>query len=718
MKKRIILNDQGLYVDCILENDRISFEFEKGLESLNDKVKLYKDGDITYALLGLKRFIRIHKDKISKVMNITTTEIRILCAIANRIDNLTFNKESNKSLVGEFYNIIKELYSLPKGWNDVQKHHSELHTHFTEILNAEEFVNFVNKYNITYPINKNGMLDFNSNTFLTYDEIVKLGYKDNIINALRLDITKQSSFDDLTHVVNNNRRELLKRIVRNNSSSIIKNHENEEYQELENNIKELLSAIDEIDSSNLSKKEKDKNRKKINVLLNKRRARRDNILKDILYDDLLVSSISKLKKEKIEYTEISFSNVNRLKYLSEMHKHDDSFNMLLSIRREDDISRFQKSSEELESLLSTSKVIGVDIMGHENELASNELENFKSKIMWLLPVLHIHPNSLLRIHASEFKDTQDNLLQTLRIIDEVSMELNDACSDLFGREWGIIPPPRIRIGHGVNINKNRELIRLIKKYDVVVEINASSNYALGNIDSIDEIPLGFYKENNIKYVISTDGGGVYSTSIHQEENLLKEKEDEESSKKNEHEQIDLGRKGTGHVNDNDRSLFEKLKPVIKEKAKRKDYNSFIEALDDEDAIRNGKSPQEFVLFEIQNLSSYIMDLDPNYDSNYYRKMIDIILDLNNNNSETAKIFLFLLERELFSERETSFKTLHYLSKISNIDRDNKNKYDKDMELNIIKNNELKFLELFNMVKEIYSYKKKEITDYNDEVKRR
>ncbi len=718
MKKRIILNDQGLYVDCILENDRISFEFEKGLESLNDKVKLYKDGDITYALLGLKRFIRIHKDKISKVMNITTTEIRILCAIANRIDNLTFNKESNKSLVGEFYNIIKELYSLPKGWNDVQKHHSELHTHFTEILNAEEFVNFVNKYNITYPINKNGMLDFNSNTFLTYDEIVKLGYKDNIINALRLDITKQSSFDDLTHVVNNNRRELLKRIVRNNSSSIIKNHENEEYQELENNIKELLSALDEIDSSNLSKKEKDKNRKKINVLLNKTRARRDNILKDILYDDLLVSSISKLKKEKIEYTEISFSNVNRLKYLSEMHKHDDSFNMLLSIRREDDISRFQKSSEELESLLSTSKVIGVDIMGHENELASNELENFKSKIMWLLPVLHIHPNSLLRIHASEFKDTQDNMLQTLRIIDEVSMELNDACSDLFGREWGIIPPPRIRIGHGVNINKNRELIRLIKKYDVVVEINASSNYALGNIDSIDEIPLGFYKENNIKYVISTDGGGVYSTSIHQEENLLKEKEDEESSKKNEHEQIDLGRKGTGHVNDNDRSLFEKLKPVIKEKVKRKDYNSFIEALDDEDAIRNGKSPQEFVLFEIQNLSSYIMDLDPNYDSNYYRKMIDIILDLNNNNSETAKIFLFLLERELFSERETSFKTLHYLSKISNIDRDNKNNYDKDMELNIIKNNELKFLELFNMVKEIYSYKKKEITDYNDEVKRR
>ena len=104
-------------------------------------------------------------------------------------------------------------------------------------------------------------------------------------------------------------------------------------------------------------------------------------------------------------------------------------------------------------------------------------------------------------------------------------KIDDACNDLFGRDWGIIPPPRIRIGHGVNIQYNPELVRLIHKYDVVVEINASSNYALGNIDSIDDIPLDFYKKNGIKYVISTDGGGVYSTSILQEENLLGDADD-------------------------------------------------------------------------------------------------------------------------------------------------------------------------------------------------
>ena len=58
MRERVLLNDQGLYVDCIVENGRISFEFESGLETLNDKVQLYKDGSVTYGLLGLKRFIR------------------------------------------------------------------------------------------------------------------------------------------------------------------------------------------------------------------------------------------------------------------------------------------------------------------------------------------------------------------------------------------------------------------------------------------------------------------------------------------------------------------------------------------------------------------------------------------------------------------------------------------------------------------------------------
>ena len=245
MRERVLLNDQGLYVDCIVENGRISFEFESGLETLNDKVQLYKDGSVTYGLLGLKRFIRISKERISRVMRITTTEARMLCALSHRVDDLFKRKLiKDKSLVKEFYRNLKELYALPKGWSDKQIHHTELHTHFIEILNAEEFIKFINQYNVTYPINEDGNLDFKKGIPLTYQELVSLGYKEKLINSLRLDITKQSEFSDLTDVVNNNRRSLLQRIIDHNYDAVMKDRENEEFISSDEDIKRIVEIID------------------------------------------------------------------------------------------------------------------------------------------------------------------------------------------------------------------------------------------------------------------------------------------------------------------------------------------------------------------------------------------------------------------------------------------------------------------------------------------
>lgn len=707
MRERVLLNDQGLYVDCIVENGRISFEFESGLETLNDKVQLYKDGSVTYGLLGLKRFIRISKERISRVMRITTTEARMLCALSHRVDDLFKRKIiKDKSLVKEFYRNLKELYALPKGWNDKQIHHTELHTHFIEILNAEEFIKFINNYNVTYPINEEGNLDFKKGTPVSYQELVSLGYKEKLINSLRLDITKQSEFSDLTDVVNNNRRSLLQRIIDHNYDAVMKDRENEEFISSDEDIKRLEKEMDEITSSDLSKKEKGERKKEINKRLEGPRRIRKNIISNTLYDDLLVTSLDKLRHEKVGYTEISFSNANRLKHLSEEHEFDDSFNLLYSIRREKSIEDFRKASEEVEELLNTSKVIGIDIMGHEEALVGKELDDFRSKMMWLLPVLHLHPNSLLRIHASEFKDTSNNMLQTLKTIEDLTRELNDACGDIFGRDWGVVPPPRIRIGHGANIIENPELVRLIKKYDVVVEINASSNYALGNIKSIRDLPLDFYKKNKIKYVISTDGGGVYSTSILQEENLLNERDNEVES-----EEMKKGLDGVEKPSVNDRVTYEGLKPIIEIATSKKDYKSYEEALGDEKEKQGSMSNQEFVNREIQNLEGYIMDMDPDYDQDYYREMKSIIIELNNKDkTDIAKTYLYLLERELFSERETAFKTLHYLDKVKKENNDELNN-------NLI--NDL--IRLYNLIEKSYMMNRESILHYyndNGEVKRR
>ena len=728
MIERIILNDQGLYVDCIIKDGRIFFKFAKGLELLNNKVEIRKENDVFYALLGIKKFIKIARSGITRENSITTTELRILCAIANRIDYLTNNgSNGNISLQSEFERIITELKTLPETFHNEQTHHSELHTHFTEILNAEEFIDFINRYNVTYPINEEGKLDFKSNIYLTYEEIIKLGYKQNIIDALRLDVSRQSSFSDLTSVVNDNRRALLQRIINNNSIEVMKGHESSEYLELDKKVNEINEEMSRVSLSNLSKKEKGEKRKKLNVELEVPRTKRKNIITDTLYDELLVACLEKLKRENIEYSEISFSNANRLRFLGNKHKDDDSFNFLYSIRRDVGVDKYKIASTELESLLETGKVIGADIMGHEVPLVGSELTNFKNGIMHLLPVLHIHPNSLLRLHASEFRDTCDNLLESLRVIDNATEELDKACMSLFGKSFGTVPPPRIRIGHGVNINENPELISYLKKYDVVVEINISSNYALGQISSLKDVPIDFYKRNGIKYVLSTDGGGVYSTSLHQEENLVFEsEEDREVLNETEKEQIRKGRLGAGISSKENIELYKKLKPELSNLAQEVTYSSYLEALEEEDKIRNNRSEEEFVNFEMENLSAYIMDLDPNFDYNYYRDMISLISKLNSSSkSDIAKIYLFLLEQELFPERITAFKTLHFLSN-NKIDLNKNNDSPSDNDNPIIQdeynyNLDMKLYKLFEIVKESYEFEKESMRPYGineEETKRR
>ena len=79
-------------------------------------------------------------------------------------------------------------------------------------------------------------------------------------------------------------------------------------------------------------------------------------------------------------------------------------------------------------------------------------------------------------------------------------------------------------------------------------------------------------------------------------------------------------------------------------------------------------------------------------------------------SDIAKMFLFLLERELFPERETAFKTLHYLENVNKLkgrhpSNDNYDHYD-DLENTLNK--------LYDIVKEEYESIKREYKGNLDE----
>ena len=281
------------------------------------------------------------------------------------------------------------------------------------------------------------------------------------------------------------------------------------------------------------------------------------------------------------------------------HKDNDSFKLLYSIDRMKSVSEYASASKNLEKLLNTGMVIGTDIIGFETPLIGSEYDNFKEKLEWILPVLHIHPGSVLRIHAGEFKDSTENVYNTLRAIKEVSKNINESCVNIFGEEWGILPPPMIRIGHGINIEKKPELIQLLKEFDAVVEFNISSNYALGHVDDLNNLPIKYYDDNDIKYVFATDGGGMYITSLLQEQNLVDNIQITkphpakqqipsnylEKASKTEKQIKDNSSRLSSEPSSKDKALFDKYMEQKRENGVvEKKHKSYTEAMADEDSL--------------------------------------------------------------------------------------------------------------------------------------
>ena len=125
----------------------------------------------------------------------------------------------------------------------------------------------------------------------------------------------------------------------------------------------------------------------------------------------------------------------------------------------------------------------------------------------LLEILDGKRDTVLRLHAGENVYSRNNPLFSLRVIDELYTKYH-CCRTL----------PSIRIGHGLHVAENdlTEFRNLLHKYHVVVEINASSNFALSNTDSLKAIPYQWYVRNGIPIVLATDGAGMYLTDAIQE----------------------------------------------------------------------------------------------------------------------------------------------------------------------------------------------------------
>ena len=438
-----------------------------------------------------------------------TSNLKVIPTAAVRNYSECFNTKS------EDKDFLINQVTFNKGVSERVQNETELHTHFMEILSGEEYLNIILKHIDYLGIDYDGNLcrafpiknyspreldDTNIAKWLSKDEILSNKELYNkLVSQLSLPIDKQVPFTEINKILT--RRTALLDLVG------------------------YYNAKTEIDSLNVS-----------NNQFNNEIRRLCSDAKADIYVEILIKSLDTLKKQGIKYVELSFSTPTTIVKIFERLKNYNisgiKFNFLLSENRNADGKSFReyfidvKTGEQrrnkksvecwLEKLIDAGYITGFDLMGAEQEVVPNDYikgsinnGSLYDKLEKILVELNKYENNNLicRLHAGEFAyntqnlDGKSNPERILEIIDDIAANNNI-----------IVPPPTIRIGHGIHINKNSNYLRLLRKYGVIIEVNASSNFALGNIKNMYEIPYNWYLQNGIPIVLGTDGGGFYLTT--------------------------------------------------------------------------------------------------------------------------------------------------------------------------------------------------------------
>ena len=515
MEKEILLNDQDLKVKCILEENRISFEFDKNLDFLNDLLRIERTDNLVFVYLGLKKILRIEGTNVERILPITDTEVRILRALYEN------NKGMNSINIIDCFNSVKNnvsksgfSFKLFKG-----KAKTESHTILTEILDSEELIRFLNEYDVNYPMNEYGILDFSCDKYYSYEQVKYNGWLANLMNAIRVNLARNVDYRDIIQA-NKNREKLLKLACYSLEDML---GDTVEWKKIESDIKkaseDIMDQIRDIDDnlqgkSSTEKKRLNKGKNKLNEKLNKLNNLKAAQAAKILYNELLNISLDKLTNNKVSYSLISSTNDARIDFMSRKHPNDKRFSFIYSIDKDKSVKKFEEYAKSLEMLFDTNMLSGADLNGFE-VLTDKEYSSLREKFECVLPVLRIHPGSVLRLHASNYTDSTDNIYKALTCLRDAIIKINEACVDLFGSEWGTLNPPALRIAHPIRFENHSDLVNLVKAFNATIEYDLSSNKSLKTVDH-DKISLAFYDKNDIKYVFSSDGGGMFYTDYNQD----------------------------------------------------------------------------------------------------------------------------------------------------------------------------------------------------------
>lgn len=392
---------------------------------------------------------------------------------------------------------------------------SELHTHLLGMLSAKELLKMISEYVdfIYWPLNK----WVNEDSKLV--NINELLNNESALKQLQIKHGEKVTYDELD-IYYQTRTSIINYLI---SILYLSNgKKNCKYYDLimNNDIKSKI--IDYYDDSysdkNLSFLMAVLNYAKFDKRFNKEK---NEFISKLIYSDYLNRSLQELVSMGCKYLEVSYSyeNIVSLIELNPDIANKIKCKFLLSTGRDRRVKQMEDSIVALKEGLRKGMIVGFDIMGQELALRDDEKNysqskksySLKRKLELLVETLKDTRNGLntLRIHSGESKISFGNTEWILNTLLEIKTEYKDKNLNV-----KILPPPEIRIGHGIYFDKNNvNYVRMLQELGAIIEINASSNFALGNIDEYNTLPYDHYLKNGIPIVISTDGHGLYDTSL-------------------------------------------------------------------------------------------------------------------------------------------------------------------------------------------------------------
>lgn len=334
-----------------------------------------------------------------------------------------------------------------------------------------------------------------------------------------------------------------------------------------------------------------------------KRYKGNNLLKDKL---LWIART--YQSQGIEYVEISNTTLvkndqSMYEFLETVHeimptiKEETgvTIRFLAALRRtplniiKDEITASNYLRENLDVLKAIGKdpyIAGCDFVGEE----INDIEELQPVIKEIVDYCATNKNFTIRIHAGENDSLKDNVSNSIKCVKSCLSK---------GQKM-----PKIRIGHGLytenlKSKKGQKLIKDLKKYDVILEFQFTSNVRLNNLSNLSEFPLKKYLANGIKCVQGSDGCGLYGITSMEEQlslqNLIKLSEKDIRKIINAEQQI----------------ISDSLKSM---KEKEVSFNKFLNGRTIREAIKtqieeNQKQSSKFVLVDDNKLNSSVVFKD-------------------------------------------------------------------------------------------------------------